>query len=208
MIRNKRLKTLILIKITIERIWGENNINNYLSSYENWRTMYLQRPRLNFDGMYISKASYARAGEKGLDNFYQPWHLVEYYRYLRFFADGTVYFLTTPDEPKLIVGKLKSRGAQTSSSNPSALQQQQQQQQSNYIQQATGYQSFIMNEQAILRGSWTLALKKVSIVLIKRILKAPTNSKYSRRQLGSNREPILEQEHVFRLVILCSYLII
>jgi hypothetical protein len=167
--------------------------------------MYLQRPRLNFDGLYISKASYARAGEQGLDNFYQPWHLVEYYRYLRFFADGSVYFLTTPDEPKLIVVKLKSRGAQTSSSNPSALQQQQQQQQSSYIQQATGYQSFIMNEQAILRGTWTLALKKVSIVLIKRILKAPTNSKYSRRQLGSNREPILEQEHVFRLVISFSY---
>ncbi len=29
--------------------------------------MFLQRARLNFDGVYISKASYARAGEQSLD---------------------------------------------------------------------------------------------------------------------------------------------
>lgn len=156
--------------------------------YSDWRSMYLQRPRINFDGVYISKSSYARAGERSLDNFYQPWHLVEYYRYLRFFADGSVLFLTSPDEPKIVVSKLKSRTLNSS------------QQQSNYIPQA--FQSFIMNEHTILRGTWTLALKKVSIVLIKRILKSSlTTNKPARRQAaGSNREPFLEQEHVFRLV--------
>ena len=39
-------------------------------------------------GCYISKASYVRVGEQSLDNFYKPFHLVEYYRYIRFFADG------------------------------------------------------------------------------------------------------------------------
>ena len=89
----------------------------------------------------------------------------------------------------MATGKLKSHTLTTA-------QQQQQQQQSNYI----SYQPFIMNEHTILRGTWTLALKKVSIVLIKRILKAPTSGKFSRRQIAST--PILEQEHVFRLVIL------
>lgn len=165
-----------------------------MSTYSNWRDMYLQRPRLNFDGVYISKSSYARAGEQGLDNFYQPWHLVEYYRYLRFFADGSVLFLTSPDEPKLIVSKLKTRTLNNSSSG--------QQQHANYISSA--YQPFIANEHTILRGTWTLALKKVSIVLIKRIIKSSlTSGKYARRQAptsGSSREPVLEQEHVFRLV--------
>ncbi len=68
--------------------------------------MYLRRPRLNFDGVYISKTSYVRAGEQSLDNFYAPWHLVEYYRYFRFFADGSVLFMTCADEPKNVVNKL------------------------------------------------------------------------------------------------------
>ncbi len=68
--------------------------------------MYLTRPRLNYDGVYISKTSYVRAGEQSLDNFYSPWHLVEYYRYLRFFADGTVLFMTCAEEPKNIVNRL------------------------------------------------------------------------------------------------------
>ncbi len=51
----------------IKRIWGVNNINNVLPLYSSWRDMFLKRPRLNFDGVYISKASYARAGEQSLD---------------------------------------------------------------------------------------------------------------------------------------------
>ena len=148
--------------------------------------MYLKRPRLNFDGVYISKSAYARAGEQGLDNFYQPWHLVEFYRYLRFFPDGTVLFLTSPDEPKLIVSKLKSN---IYHNHPLVHQQ------------AKNLQPFIMNEHSILRGTWTMALKTVSIVLIKRILKSSLG-KYNRRHHVNNKEPILEQEHVFRLVII------
>lgn len=46
--------------------------------------MYLQRPRLRYNGCYISKTSYIRDGENSFqDRFYRPWHLVEYFRYLR-----------------------------------------------------------------------------------------------------------------------------
>ncbi|MEQ2169430.1 hypothetical protein GOODEAATRI_025220, partial [Goodea atripinnis] len=49
--------------------------------------------------VYISKTSYIRQGEESLDGFYRAWHHVEYYRYLRFFPDGCVLMLTTPEDP-------------------------------------------------------------------------------------------------------------
>ena len=46
----------------------------------------------NYTGVYISRSSYVRPGERSLDLLYKPFHTVIYYRYLRFFADGK-YFL-------------------------------------------------------------------------------------------------------------------
>lgn len=94
-----------LWRLACTKVWGPVTS---IESFDSWRSMFLQKPRLNFDGAYISKASYARAGEKSLDNFYSPWHLVEYYRYFRFFSDGTVVFLTCNDEPKNTVTRLKT----------------------------------------------------------------------------------------------------
>ena len=39
-------------------------------------------------GVYISRASYVREGERSLDSYYRAFHLVYYYRYMRFFSDG------------------------------------------------------------------------------------------------------------------------
>ncbi|KAF7643139.1 hypothetical protein LDENG_00244520, partial [Lucifuga dentata] len=58
--------------------------------------------------VYISKSSYIRQGEESLDGFYRAWHQVEYYRYLRFFSDGHVMMLTTPEDPLSIVPRLRS----------------------------------------------------------------------------------------------------
>lgn len=44
-------------------------------------------------GCYISRASYVRAGEQSLDGLYKPYHLVVYYRFLRFFSDGELWEL-------------------------------------------------------------------------------------------------------------------
>lgn len=114
-------------RLACARVWGPKNLP--INKYENWRHMFLTRPHLNFDGtkfnaatyfnnfqnelffnwsgVYISKTSYVRAGEPGLDGFYRPWHLVEYYRYFRFYPDGCVIFLTVCDEPRNTVAKLK-----------------------------------------------------------------------------------------------------
>ena len=60
---------------------------SYLSGCDNlcrasWRMMYLERPHLRFDGLYVSRNTYIRTGvtEWRVKN---PVHLVCYYRYFR-----------------------------------------------------------------------------------------------------------------------------
>ncbi|XP_034041611.1 F-box only protein 9 isoform X2 [Thalassophryne amazonica] len=89
------------------KVWGRNCTK--LVPYKSWREMFLQRPRVRFDGIYISKTSYIRQGEESLDGFYRAWHQVDYYRYLRFFADGFIIMLTTPEDPLSIVPRLRTR---------------------------------------------------------------------------------------------------
>lgn len=92
------------------RIWGVNVGKLKGSSFPTWRDMYINRPRVHFHGCYISRTSYLRYGENSFqDQFYRPMQLVEYYRYFRFFANGTVLMLTSADDPQMCVGKLKSR---------------------------------------------------------------------------------------------------
>lgn len=88
------------------RVWGRNCTN--FVPFKSWRDMFLRRPRVRFDGVYISKTSYMREGEKSLDGFYRAVHQVEYYRYLRFFPDGQVIMLTTPEVPLAVVHRLRS----------------------------------------------------------------------------------------------------
>ncbi|XP_050297152.1 F-box only protein 9 [Anthonomus grandis grandis] len=95
------------------RIWGLH-CNPNPDLYGSWRNMFIERPRLNFNGCYISKTTYIRHGENSFqDQFYRPWHLVAYYRYLRFFPEGTVLMLTSADDPAACVNLLKTRRPRT-----------------------------------------------------------------------------------------------
>ncbi|KAM9365196.1 F-box only protein 9 [Pholidichthys leucotaenia] len=95
------------------KVWGRNLTK--IAPFKSWREMFLQRPRVRFDGIYISKTSYIRQGEESLDGFYRAWHHVEYYRYLRFFPDGYVIMLTTPEEPLSVVPRLRTRNTRMDS---------------------------------------------------------------------------------------------
>ncbi|KAJ8364991.1 hypothetical protein SKAU_G00138220 [Synaphobranchus kaupii] len=89
------------------RVWGRGCTK--MIPFSSWREMFLERPRVRFDGVYISKTTYIRQGEESLDGFYRAWHQVEYYRYLRFFSDGQVMMLTTPEDPLIAVPRLRNR---------------------------------------------------------------------------------------------------
>ncbi|VDM95670.1 unnamed protein product [Thelazia callipaeda] len=78
--------------------------------FVSWRQMYITLPHVYLHGIYIGKISYLRNGEPSFqDKFYKPWHIVVYYRILRFFADGTALMITTADAPSQVVGLLKSK---------------------------------------------------------------------------------------------------
>jgi len=90
------------------RVWGVNcgSPNVYDGC---WRRMLVERPHLYFNGIYINKNSYVRAGEQSLDSYYRPYHIVEYYRYIRFYADGTALLCTTTDEPSSVLPMLRRK---------------------------------------------------------------------------------------------------
>nr|XP_055026461.1 F-box only protein 9 [Misgurnus anguillicaudatus] len=95
------------------RVWGRSCTK--MLPFLSWREMFLERPRVRFDGVYISKTSYIRQGEESLDGFYRAWHQVEYYRYLRFFPSGQVMMLTTPEDPLVAVPRLRSKNSRIES---------------------------------------------------------------------------------------------
>ncbi|XP_074031057.1 F-box only protein 9 isoform X2 [Leptinotarsa decemlineata] len=98
-----------LWRLACLRIW-KFNCGSSPDNYKSWRTMFIERPRVLFDGCYISKTTYIRNGENVFqDQFYRPWYLVAYYRYLRFFPDGTVLMLTSSDEPVQCINLMKSK---------------------------------------------------------------------------------------------------
>ncbi|SPO02298.1 related to H. sapiens F-box protein [Cephalotrichum gorgonifer] len=71
-----------------------------------WRQMFRHRPRIRFSGCYIATANYIRAGSHTNGShitWNSPVHIVTYYRYLRFFRDGTVASLLSSAEPADVV---------------------------------------------------------------------------------------------------------
>lgn len=95
-----------------------------------WHRMFRQRPRVRFNGCYISTVNYIRPGQASVSQvtWHAPVHIVTYYRYLRFFRDGTVISLLTTMEPADVVHYL-TKDLQTAHKNgegshlPSAVMQ-------------------------------------------------------------------------------------
>eukprot|EP01112_Ceratiomyxa_fruticulosa_P014792 TRINITY_DN4279_c0_g1_i4.p1 TRINITY_DN4279_c0_g1~~TRINITY_DN4279_c0_g1_i4.p1 ORF type:complete len:381 (+),score=52.04 TRINITY_DN4279_c0_g1_i4:204-1346(+) len=73
---------------------------------KNWRRMFISRPRVRFDGIYISKNRYLHVGSTE-GAFNQPVHQVTYYRFLRFMPDGSVISALSAEEPKQVLSWFK-----------------------------------------------------------------------------------------------------
>lgn len=76
--------------------------------YPTYKTMFHMRPRLRFCGCYISTVNYIRPGASmpSQASWNTPVHVVTYYRYLRFFRDGSCISLQTTTEPADVVHHL------------------------------------------------------------------------------------------------------
>ncbi|UPX19359.1 uncharacterized protein EKO05_0009626 [Ascochyta rabiei] len=75
------------------------------SPYPTFRTLFRRRPRIRFNGCYISTVNYQRPGAASTLSltWNSPIHIVTYYRYLRFLRDGTCISLLTTSEPADVV---------------------------------------------------------------------------------------------------------
>ncbi|KIV91734.1 hypothetical protein PV10_06243 [Exophiala mesophila] len=73
-----------------------------------WRDVFHSYPRIRFTGVYISTVNYSRPGGASAtpNTWSNPVHIVTYYRYLRFFRDGTCISLLTTNEPIEVVHHL------------------------------------------------------------------------------------------------------
>jgi len=73
-----------------------------------WREIFHNHPRIRFSGVYISTVNYTRPGGASATQhvWSNPVHIVTYYRYLRFFRDGTCISLLTTNEPVEVVHHL------------------------------------------------------------------------------------------------------
>ncbi|KAK3114523.1 hypothetical protein LTR53_007094 [Teratosphaeriaceae sp. CCFEE 6253] len=93
---------------------------HYASS---WRQMFRSRPRIRFNGCYISTVNYTRAGATSTNTLTwgTPVHVVTYFRYLRFFRDGTAISLLTTSEPADVVHHLKKQNLHSHHRNDSML---------------------------------------------------------------------------------------
>lgn len=71
-----------------------------------WSQVFQMFPRIRFTGIYISTVNYTRPGASTSHShavWNSPIHIVTYYRYLRFYPDGTVISLLTTTEPVEVV---------------------------------------------------------------------------------------------------------
>ncbi|CAD6501371.1 BgTH12-01623 [Blumeria graminis f. sp. triticale] len=73
-----------------------------------WCQMFRLRPRIRFNGCYISTVNYMRPGQSdpAQSSWNTPVHIVTYYRYLRFFRDGSMVSLLTTNEPMSVIHHL------------------------------------------------------------------------------------------------------
>jgi len=73
-----------------------------------WRAMWMHRPRLRYDGLYVSRNTYIRTGitEWKITN---PVHLVCYYRYMRFYPNGRFLYKTSPQRVKEVVKSMQGK---------------------------------------------------------------------------------------------------
>ena len=86
----------------------EENVEIVKAQYNSsWKRMFLCRPHLRFDGMYVARNTYLRTG-------IAEWrerkavHLVTYFRYLRFWPGGRFRYSTTPVIPRKVAAFLGS----------------------------------------------------------------------------------------------------
>lgn len=90
-----------------EEVWGADCIE-YLPDFGNsWRELFLHKPHLHFDGLYVNKSSSIRPGLREWGDLYDPIRVIKYFRYIRFYPDGTAITMLSNTEPRTVLAHTK-----------------------------------------------------------------------------------------------------
>jgi len=92
----------VLWRLLCQRIWPLNCTRDVYQQFGTWQRMFLTRPKARYDGIYVSKNSYLRAGSTEWA-YNQPVHQVIYYRYLRLMPDGRVLYAMALEQPRKVL---------------------------------------------------------------------------------------------------------
>ncbi|KAI9222238.1 hypothetical protein BC828DRAFT_404221 [Blastocladiella britannica] len=79
---------------------------------DDWIMFFRSEPRVRFEGAYVCACRYIRPGFSD-SSWSAPTQLIEYFRYLRFFRNGTALAHMTPTPPRSAVKNLHLAAAQT-----------------------------------------------------------------------------------------------
>ncbi|CDF38463.1 unnamed protein product [Chondrus crispus] len=84
------------------------SLEHMLYEYKTWRLLATRRPRLRTNAIYVSRHQYAKTSSRAATAEPQaPVFLVTYYRLLRFYTDGTVVALTSPELPHVAYKRVR-----------------------------------------------------------------------------------------------------
>uniref|UniRef100_A0A0E0DEC6 F-box protein n=1 Tax=Oryza meridionalis TaxID=40149 RepID=A0A0E0DEC6_9ORYZ len=101
-VRNPTLWRNACLK-TWQRTGMEANYQMVQSLYDSsWRKMWMLRPRIQYDGLYVSRNTYIHTGTAEWQ-FTKTVNVVCYYRYLRFFPSGKFLYKISPQKIKDVV---------------------------------------------------------------------------------------------------------
>ncbi|KAJ3675179.1 hypothetical protein LUZ60_004221 [Juncus effusus] len=110
MIRNPSLWRSACLK-TWQICGAETNYKILLSKYDgSWRKMWVYRPRIRTDGLYVSRNTYIHTGIPEF-KFTKTVHVVCYYRYLRFYPSGKFLSKISSQKVKEVVKYMHFRSS-------------------------------------------------------------------------------------------------
>ncbi|XP_026455289.1 F-box protein 7-like [Papaver somniferum] len=96
-------------------IGAAENHRIFQSTYQgSWRKMWLLRPRIRTDGLYVSRNTYVRCGTPEWKTS-NPVHVVCYFRYIRFYHSGRFLYKNSSQKVKDVVKCMNFRAPKADS---------------------------------------------------------------------------------------------
>lgn len=93
------------------KLWPDESrtsLEKRLHTYKSWRKLCILRPRLRTNSIFTVRHQYAKTTERSATEEPEaPVFLVTYYRFLRFYSDGTVVSLATSEQPHLAFKRIR-----------------------------------------------------------------------------------------------------